>query len=117
MRGDRRISSDQPTQGESLAPRLVVVILNWDGADDTIACLESLAGVNGLEAVVVDNGSDAKDVARVAEAVGRLPWASLERNDENLGFAEGCNVGIRRALERGARYVMLLNNDATLEPG
>jgi GT2 family glycosyltransferase len=99
--------------------RLAIVILNWNGAADTLACLDSVerARVEGVEAVVVDNGSAEDDVARVAAAVAARPWAEIVRNAENLGFTGGCNVGIARALERGADYVMVLNNDATVEPG
>jgi GT2 family glycosyltransferase len=98
---------------------LYVVVLNWNGADDTVACLTSIAddGVEGLEALVIDNGSEPADLERVRRAVERYPWATLVSNGENLGFAEGSNVGIRRALARGARHVLLLNNDATLEVG
>lgn len=101
------------------APRLVVVTLNWNGARDTLACIESVERdrSEGVEMIVVDNGSREEDRARVEGAVAERAWATLLRNRENLGFAGGCNVGIRVALERGARYVMLLNNDATLEPG
>jgi GT2 family glycosyltransferase len=95
---------------------LSAVVLNWNGSEDTVRCLESLAAA-GVEAIVVDNGSREEDVARVAEAIARTDGATLLRNAENLGFAGGCNVGIRAALERGARLVLLLNNDATLEPG
>src|SRR5690349_15292171 len=99
--------------------RLSIVILNWNGAADTLACLDSVerARPEFVEAIVVDNGSAEADVARVGAAVDGRSWAELVRNVENLGFAGGCNVGIARALERGADYVMLLNNDATIEPG
>jgi GT2 family glycosyltransferase len=98
---------------------LTIVTLNWNGASDTLACIESVerSRGEGVELIVVDNGSAEADVARVAEAVRARPWASLVRNAENLGFAGGSNTGIALALERGARLVMLLNNDATVEPG
>jgi hypothetical protein len=90
---------------------LVAVVLNWNGGEDTIAALESLAPI---PAICVDNGStDGSDVL-VAE---RLPHVELLRTGANLGFAAGNNVGIRRALDRGAEWVLLLNNDATVEPG
>jgi GT2 family glycosyltransferase len=106
-------------RGNSQLATLSVVILNWNGAEDTEACLESLArgGAEPMEAVVVDNGSEAADLERVCRAVKRYPWATLVRSPANLGFAEGSNVGVRRALARGAAYVLLLNNDATVEPG
>ncbi len=90
---------------------LVAVVLNWNGGDDTVAALASLGAV---PAICVDNGStDGSDLA-VEE---RCPDAELIRTNANLGFAGGNNVGIRRALERGADWVLLLNNDAVAEPG
>src|SRR5688572_20313394 len=98
---------------------LTIVTLNWNGSSDTLACIESVERSRGPEVdmIVVDNGSAAADVARVAEAIETRPWVSLVRKAENLGFAGGSNVGVARALERGAQFVMLLNNDATVEPG
>jgi GT2 family glycosyltransferase len=90
---------------------LVAVVLNWNGGGDTLAALGSLGDI---PAICVDNGStDGSDFA-VAE---RLPGVELIRTGVNLGFAGGNNVGIRRALERGADWVLLLNNDAVAEPG
>jgi GT2 family glycosyltransferase len=91
--------------------RLVAVVLNWNGGEDT---LEALASLDGIETICVDNGStDGSDVL-VEE---RLPRVELLRTGANLGYAGGNNAGIRRALERGADWVLLLNNDAIAEPG
>jgi GT2 family glycosyltransferase len=89
-----------------------VVVLSWNGREDTLACLESLRQVDA-EVICVDNGSTDGTAAAVRE---RFPEVGLIENAENLGFAGGNNVGIRRALERGAEWVVLLNNDATLAP-
>ena len=91
--------------------RLVAVVLSYNGRDDTLAALESL---RGIETVVVDNGSADGSAAAVAE---RFPEVELVRAGVNLGFAGGNNVGIRRALDRGAEWVLLVNNDALVEPG
>jgi GT2 family glycosyltransferase len=91
--------------------KLVAVVLSWNGREDTLAALESL---RGIPAVVVDNGSTDGSPDAVAE---RFPDVELIRAGVNLGFAAGNNVGIRRALEREADWVLLLNNDATVEPG
>ena len=80
-------------------------------ATDTLAALRSL---DGVETICVDNGSTDGSDAAVAE---QFPAVELIRTGANLGFAGGNNVGIRRALERGADWVLLLNNDATAEPG
>ena len=90
---------------------LVAVVLSYNGREDTLAALESLRGIG---TVVVDNGST--DGSAEAVAAG-FPDVELVRTGVNLGFAGGNNVGIRRALDRGADWVLLLNNDATVEPG
>ena len=91
--------------------KLVAVVLSWNGREDTLAALESLSGI---DTVVVDNGSTDGSAEAVAE---RFPGVDLIRAGVNLGYAAGNNVGIRRALERGADWVLLLNNDAAVEPG
>ncbi len=91
--------------------KLVAVVLNWNGGQDTLEALRSLAGV---ETICVDNAStDGSDV----QVERQLPDVELLRTGANLGFAGGNNAGIRRALERGADWVLLLNNDATAERG
>lgn len=91
--------------------RLSAVVLNWNGGEDTVRALESLAGI---PAICVDNGStDGSDAA----VERRFPEVELIRTGANLGFAGGNNVGIRRALERGADWVLLLNNDAVADAG
>jgi GT2 family glycosyltransferase len=91
--------------------KLIAVVLNWNGGADT---LRALASLEGIETICVDNGStDGSD----AEVELRFPAVALLRNGANLGFAGGNNPGICRALERGADWVLLLNNDAEAEPG
>jgi GT2 family glycosyltransferase len=91
--------------------KLVAVVLSWNGREDTLACLESL---RGIETVCVDNGSNDGSGDAVAE---RFPDVELILAGVNLGFAGGNNAGIRRALDRGADWVLLVNNDAIVEPG
>jgi len=90
-----------------------IVVLNWNGREDTLACLASLRGLEDEPAgvVVVDNGSTDGTAAAVR---GAFPEVELVETGANLGFAGGNNAGIRYALERGADWVVLLNNDATL---
>jgi len=91
--------------------KLVAVVLNWNGGEDTPRALDSLAGI---ETICVDNGStDGSD----REVERRFPKVALLRLDENHGFAAGSNAGLVEALERGADWVLLMNNDAVAEPG
>jgi len=91
-------------------PFVVIVILNWNNARDTVACLESVFRLDypNYQVLVVDNGSTDNSV-RILRA--RFPDVEVLETGANLGYAGGNNVGIRRALERGARYVFVLNND------
>lgn len=99
-----------------MTPHVTVVVLSWNGREDTLACLESLAAATypRLGVLVVDNGSGDGSPEAVAAA---HPDVALVRLDANLGFAGGMNVGIAEALSRGAELVMLLNNDTEVEPG
>jgi GT2 family glycosyltransferase len=89
-----------------------VVVLHWGDVRDTRACVASLAAsrVRAEPLLVVDNGTGG---LREEE----LPGAEIVRLPENVGYAGGNNVGIRRALAGGARWVVLVNNDAVLDPG
>jgi len=95
---------------------VAVVVLTWNGREDTLACLASLGRVPDRPEliVVVDNASTDGTAAAVA---ARFPQVELVRSPENRGFAGGNNLGIERALELGADHVLVLNNDAEAEPG
>jgi GT2 family glycosyltransferase len=96
-------------------PQVAVVVLNWNRTGDTLACLETVAASDwpNLTTIVVDNASSDDIGPPLAE---RFPEAILIRNEQNLGFAGGMNAGVAAALERGAEYVLLLNNDTEVEP-
>lgn len=96
-------------------PSVHVVILNWNGLADTLECLASLRVQNypSLRVHVVDNGSSAPEATTIER---EFPEVNVLRQDRNLGFCEGNNVGIRRALEEGADYVLILNNDTIVTP-
>jgi GT2 family glycosyltransferase len=97
----------------SAPPTIAVIILNWNGLSDTLACLNSLrrTEVPNLRLVVWDNGSS-EDLTPLQDAADLL----LLRSDENVGFAAGCNGAARRALADGADYLLFLNNDTVVPP-
>ena len=94
---------------------MTVIVLNYNGNQFIRACLDSLCSQShkDLEILVVDNGSTDGSFEFVSE---NYPQVVAIRNEKNLGFAEGNNIGIRDALSRGADYVLLLNNDTMSEP-
>jgi GT2 family glycosyltransferase len=95
--------------------RVISVVLSWNGRDDTLRCLDSLERIEWPrhEAIVVDNGSTDGTAAAVAAA---HPAVTVIDTGHNLGFAAGNNVGLRAALDAGADYVLLLNNDTVVAP-
>jgi GT2 family glycosyltransferase len=112
-----------------------VVIVNWNGGADTIACLASLfGGCRPAHAIVIDNGSTDDSVARILSAMqgqgvacwhgvaGAAPAAPdraasllLLEAGANLGFAVGCNLGLQLARTLGSAAVVFLNNDTLVE--
>lgn len=91
-------------------PNVGIVILNWNNYADTKDCLDSLSEITYENSfvVVVDNGSEDNSGERLANEFEQCEFVF---NEENRGFSGGCNVGIEHALENGADYVLLLNND------
>jgi len=94
--------------------RVDVVVLNWNGWQDTIACLASLQRQDypNFNLLVVDNGSTDGSVDQIKKA---MPAVELLQTGANLGFGGGCNAGMRLALARGADYIWLINSDATVD--
>jgi len=99
---------------ENRAPLVWLVIVNFNSYGDTADCLRSLESASwpALRVAVVDNGS----VDGSGERLRReFPEVTHLRSEDNLGFAAGCNLGIRVALASAADYICLLNNDTIVE--
>ena len=96
------------------AAKITVIILNWNGKHDTLTCLSSISEINysNFDVIVVDNGSSDGSVKAIRK---QHPDITIIETGENLGFAEGNNVGIRQALSSGSEYLLLLNNDTWVD--
>jgi GT2 family glycosyltransferase len=94
------------------APKVTVIIPHWNGIEVLEPCLRSLEATDytPLEIVVVDNASSDDSVDFVQR---EFPEVKVIQNSENLGFAGGCNVGVR---EFESEYYLILNNDTTHDP-
>jgi GT2 family glycosyltransferase len=91
-----------------------ILVLNWNNAPDTLECLKSLEHLNcPADVVVVDNGSTDDSVVLIQQ---QFPNRALLETRENLGYAGGNNFGIQYALDHGAKYVCILNNDVIVDP-
>jgi len=100
---------------EGMSESLVyVVVLAWNHKQDTIECLESFRSTDyqNFHLIVVDNGS----TDGTPELIQRVfPDVEVLRSPTNLGIAGGYNLGLEKALERNAEYVLVTNNDISVD--
>ncbi len=98
-------------------PCVGIILVNYRGAGDTIECIQSLRKMEYCNyfIVVVDNHSKDGSLKRLYEERRKWDFEIIEM-DDNRGFAAGNNAGIRHALNKGAEYVLLLNNDTLVDP-
>ncbi|HUS16144.1 MAG TPA: glycosyltransferase family 2 protein [Chloroflexia bacterium] len=96
-------------------PKVIIIVVSWNSRTDTLECLASLETLThtNYQVILVDNASS----DGVVPAVRALyPATHIIEHSRNLGFVGGNNAGIRYALAHGARYILLLNDDATVTP-
>lgn len=95
---------------------LAIVLVNFNGAKDTIDCVESIRRNSGLkeklEIIIVDNKSNIDDRKKLEE---KLKNEKIILSNENLGFAKANNIGIKCAMKQGFNNILLLNNDTLVE--
>ncbi len=116
MSGCDEVRSAKENRGGEAAvklPLVYVVILNWNRRDDVVECVSSVMNIDypRFRLLVVDNGSSDGSV----ESLKEFPALEMIVNETNLGACEGRNVGIKYAIEKGADYVALLDNDAVVD--
>ena len=94
--------------------KISIILLNWNGKEDTLECLESVRSLDYayFDTIVVDNGSNDESVKAIRK---EFPEVKVIETGKNLGYAGGNNVGIRYALENGADYILILNNDTIVD--
>jgi GT2 family glycosyltransferase len=99
-----------------MRPKVAIVVLNWNGYEYTKECIASLERITypNYEIIIVDNGSTDGSPQRLA---GEFSRHKVILNEANLGFARGCNIGLRHALAGDADYLLLVNNDSIVEKG
>lgn len=98
--------------------KVIVIIVSFNGQaywPDLLPTLVQEKYINfDLEIVVVDNNSNDGSAEYIAANFSEI---TLLRSPENLGFVGGNNLGYQYALERGAQYIYLLNQDTVISPG
>lgn len=98
-------------------PLVRVVVLTWNGRDDTLACVESIRALDyqRFRLLVVDNASS--DGTEAALRARHDTAVDYVRNAANLLYAGGMNVGLEWAMQEGSDFVLLMNNDTLVERG
>ena len=101
------------------SPKVSIIVLMWNHGLLTLNCLRSIyerSDYKNLEVILVDNGSDAKESAIVTKWIKNYNSGQTIyiRNEENLGFAAGNNVGLKAAT---GDFIVVLNNDTEVTPG
>lgn len=108
-------SASSASSASSPSPRVTAIVLNWCAEEDTTACVRSLLASDheALTVLVVDNGSPDGSGERLH---ARFPDVPYLQTGANLGYTGGNNRGIAWALEHGADWVLLVNDDAEVAP-
>lgn len=98
-----------------MQPLVYVIVINWNGREHLPSCLGSLAGLSygNAKIVLVDNGSTDGSAEYVR---ANFPGVTVLQNRTNAGFAAGNNRGMAYAMEQGAEFIALLNNDMEVDP-
>ena len=93
---------------------LYVIVLNYNGYNDTAECIESVLQntYQSYKILIVDNASSDGSINKLQE---KFPEISVLEMEENIGYAGANNKGIEWAIKRGAEYICLLNNDTKIE--
>ncbi len=96
-------------------PHIVIIMLNYNGAKDTVECIESLQKIDyeNHKILIVDNSSTDNSVEVFRE---KFPELDLYITEKNLGYTGGINRGFREASKFGPKYMLVLNNDTIVEP-
>ena len=94
-------------------PLTEIIILNWNGKDDTIECLRSLSKISYRNKIitVVDNASTDGSINAIKE---EFPSLNMIENDSNLRYAGGNNIAIKNGLKGEASLFLILNNDTII---
>ena len=96
--------------------KIYTIILNYNNYDDTVNCIKSFDTIKefDIEIILVDNASETECADKLDEFVADMPHVTYIRNTENSGYAAGNNLGIKEALNRGAKYLAIVNNDVVV---
>lgn len=96
---------------------IYIILVNYNSCNCTIECINSLEKTNeDIQIIIVDNASSDNSYQELMKNISKYNNCIILESENNVGFAGGNNIGIKYALEHGAEYLLLLNNDTEVEP-
>lgn len=100
---------------QSVNPLVYIILVNYKGFEDTVECVKSLDNINydNYKIIIVENSSG--DEEKLKNSAFLNSRATIMYSDMNGGFSAGNNIGINKAMEESAEYVLLLNNDTVVD--
>lgn len=98
--------------------KIPVIIINWNGYEDTIECLDSVLSTTGVEIAIylVDNGSSNQEGRKLVDRFKHEPSIFVRQLPENIGFAKANNLILEEVVRDSYPFVALLNNDTVVDP-
>ena len=97
---------------------LPIIILNWNGSEDTIECLHSLydGSDQNFHIHLIDNNSEKKERTKLKAFISEKERLTFYENEENLGFTKAHNKIFKTLIKTDYSHIMLLNNDTIVDP-
>lgn len=97
---------------------LAIILVNYNGAQDTIDCINSIRQSQGIKykVIIVDNASKQQNYELLKQHYSNATDVILYQNKKNSGFSAANNIGTSIAKEIGATHVLYLNNDTVVSP-
>ena len=98
--------------------RIPIIVLNWNGYDDTVECISSLLMMQGVDFQVflIDNNSDNSEGQRLRDLYTDNEIVRVVLSKVNMGFTKGNNYAFNELLAEDYTYIALLNNDTVVDP-
>lgn len=98
--------------------KIPVIIVNWNGYQDTVECVASVLQSSGVEIAIylIDNGSEHGEGKKLANLYKNDDRISVRLLPENIGFARANNLILEELIMTDYPYVALLNNDTVADP-
>ncbi len=107
--------ASSPAAAPRVTPRVTAVVLNYGREEMTVTCVAALERSTGVtpQILIVDNASPDGSGERLHS---RFPQHDFLQTGQNLGYAGGNALGIARAMQHGAEFVLVINDDAEVAP-